>query len=251
MMDNNEPTQKMGEMETLGRKCRTDKITHHGYHRFYPLFIDFLKDTEGAGMLEIGLEEGCSLSMWSEYFPNVHIYGVDIGASTKIHRQDDRHTIFQCDQSDESEVRWLVDHIDRPILFINDDASHVPEHQVLTFNHLFRDVLREDGVYIIEDIETSYWTRNAIYNYPTRYGFLHKNSIIERCKILFDYINREFLNEESRIAVENACTDAGFDLETLKLVQSMTICQNCIIFKKIGQGDQHYMDRSYRFRDNL
>ena len=47
-----------------------------------------------------------------------------------------------------------------------------------TFNKLFP-ILEENGVYIIEDIETSYWTKNGLYGYNTNYGYKHPNSIVE------------------------------------------------------------------------
>ena len=48
-----------------------------------------------------------------------------------------------------------------------------------TFDLLFRQVLLPGGTYIIEDIETSYWSRNGLYGYTTRYGYHHENSCIE------------------------------------------------------------------------
>ena len=87
-------TTSRGEMATIGRRCRTDKVTHHGYHRFYPRFLEHMRSVEvsgGGAMLEIGIDRTFSLSMWLEYFSHAHIYGLDIG----VEDSGDRHTIFK------------------------------------------------------------------------------------------------------------------------------------------------------------
>ena len=42
---------------------------------------------------------------------------------------------------------------------ILDDGSHVPEHQILTINKLWKLVKPFPGIYIIEDLQTSYWKK--------------------------------------------------------------------------------------------
>jgi hypothetical protein len=39
---------------------------------------------------------------------------------------------------------------------IVDDGSHVNEHIIKTFNHLFP-LLKKGGIYVIEDLQCSYW----------------------------------------------------------------------------------------------
>ena len=85
-----------GDMAKIGYKAGTDKITHHGYHRFYPRFIEHLRSREKSGgraMLEIGIQKSLSLSMWLNYFPYAYIYGIDIG----VEDSGDRYTIFKAD----------------------------------------------------------------------------------------------------------------------------------------------------------
>ena len=43
----------------------------------------------------------------------------------------------------------------KKVELIVDDGSHVPEHQILSFNFLFKNLLSPGSTYIIEDIETS------------------------------------------------------------------------------------------------
>lgn len=154
-----------GEFAVLGRKHGTDKVTHHGYHRFYPRYIDHYRSLAGCAMLEIGVDQSHSLHMWLEYFPRAFIYGVDISVS----KAGERYRIFKADQSRLSEMRSIVEKdLKHPLFLILDDGSHIPEHQVLCFDYLFREALMPGGCYIVEDIETSYWSRGGLYGYTTR-----------------------------------------------------------------------------------
>ena len=65
--------------------------------------------------------------------------------------------------------------------------------QVSTFDYLFCHLLLPGGTYIIEDVETSYWTQNGLYGYTTRYGYHHERSCVEVFKDLLDDVNGEYL----------------------------------------------------------
>ena len=174
-------------------------------------------------MLEVGLLGGASLKMWSELFPNMHIYGVDLKAGVS----SDRHTIIQADQSSQSDLDRVVRSINHPLYFINDDGSHIPEHQLLTFNTMFPK-LEVGGVYIIEDIETSYWVRHQIYGYPTRYGVGHPKSIVEIFKMALDGVNYEFSNVR-RGPVKHQ-----------EYIKGISFYRNCIIITKKSPNDRPY-----------
>lgn len=216
-------------MEIIGKKYNSDKITHHKYHEIYPLFINKFYNTEG-GMIEIGVEKFASIKMWIDLFKNMHIYGFDIN----INNYDEKYNIFKGDQSKESDLNNFIGIINKPIYFINDDGSHIPEHQVLTFNKLFP-ILEDGGIYIIEDIETSYWTKNGLYGYNTNYGYKHPNSIVEIFKNIIDCVNNEFILQNIETPLQH--------LDNIKMI---TFAYNCIIIEK-GKRDK----RMYRFIDNL
>lgn len=238
------PTSNQGELGTIGRSTGTDKVTHHGYHRFYPRFLEAYRSLDGEyGMLEIGIEENKSLMMWKTYFPNLFIYGVDIG----VESAGERFRIFKCDQSDKEAVSNIVkNEIHHHICYINDDGSHIPEHQILCFDYLFDNLLIPGGTYIIEDIETSYWRRGGLYGYRTRYGLGHYQSIIEIFKHLLDSINNEFLSPEDRHKV-NERLHGHISETTRLLISSITFAQNCIIIVKKTAEEKHFDSRNYRF----
>lgn len=182
--------------------------------------------------------------------------------------------MFQCDQSDRRQLEAVAAAIDRPVFAVVDDGSHVPQHQVATFDYLFSRLLAPGGTYIIEDIETSYWTRNGLYGYPTRYGYHHEQSCVEVFKDLLDDVNAEFLSPEARRAQERR---VGRDLSpaTRAAVGTVTFGQNCIVVTKktsevgaVGRDPAHYSrlitfpscavqeareynDRRYRYENNL
>lgn len=106
-------------------------------------------------MIEIGMDEYKSLHMWLNYFPKAFIYGMDIGKSSK----GERYLVYKADQNDISELikfKEIIEATKRRILFICDDGSHLPIHIFNTFNYMFKNILKDGGIYIIEDIETSY-----------------------------------------------------------------------------------------------
>jgi hypothetical protein len=219
----------MNLLEKYGNEFKTDKITHHKYHEIFPMFIEQFTEKNGS-IIEIGLEREASLKMWLHYFKNMHIYGLDI----KLEKTGERFTIFKGDQSSENDLDNFTKIIKKPVYFINDDGSHIPEHQLLTFNKLFP-ILEENGVYIIEDIETSYWTKNGLYGYKTNYGYKHPKSIVELFKNVIDCVNNEFMLKTIATPIKH-----------LDMIKSITFAYNCIIIVK-----HKSIKRNYRFKNNL
>jgi len=226
MFNNNENL-----MYKYGKLYNTDKVTHHKYHEIYEFYIKKFYNMEGS-LLEIGISDGSSLKMWLDLFPKAYIYGMDIS----LGYNGDRYKTIIGDQSninDLNKVKNTILNENSNLFLIVDDGSHIPEHQLLTFNTLFP-LLCEEGIYIIEDIETSYWTKNGIYDYETRYGYKHPNSIIEIFKDVIDSINSEFAgNRNNRVLHHN-------------IIDSIIFSQNCIIIKKKKREE-----RVYRFNYNL
>ncbi len=220
-------------MYEVGKKYKSDKITHHKYHEIYNFYLKNLYDKEGS-VLEIGVQHGTSIQIWLELFPNAFIYGIDIDKCY----EGDRHKIFQCDQSKVEQLTNVKNNIEKDkFLFICDDGSHVPEHQLLTFNILFP-LLCEGGIYIIEDIETSYWKSSSIYGYNINYGHKHPKSIIEIFKNIIDEsINIEFLGMDKR---------NNKRVQHLDSIGSITFSQNCIIITK-----KHMIRKPYRFSNRI
>ena len=228
-----------------GIKYKTDKITHHGYQRFYDYFLIPIKNNK-MNILEIGVDNLRSLKMWLDFFKNANIYGIDIN---KKDYEYNRGCIFQGDQSKKKDLQKIVKKIGK-CRFIIDDGSHVPEHQLLSFNYLFKECLEFGGIYIIEDVETSYWKNATLYNYPINAGFLNDDiNIVQIFKNITDIVNREFLTKENKVFLKKY---NKIDFDNLKYISMITFGGNCIIIKKMTEKEYSiYGNRKYRFINKL
>jgi hypothetical protein len=226
-------------------KYKTDKVTHHGYHRFYDYFLLPIKKYK-MNVLEIGVDDLRSLKTWLDFFPNANIYGMDINKKDYTYT---RGSIFQGDQSKKKDLQKVVKKIGK-CKFIIDDGSHVPEHQLLTFNYLFSECLEFGGIYIIEDIETSYWRNAKLYDYDIKSGYLNNDSnIVQIFKNILDIVNREFLTEENKKLLKKF---GKIDYDNLKYISMITFGGNCIIIKKMTEKEyETYGTRKYRFMNSL
>lgn len=248
-------TSKEGDFYKFGIESKTDKVTHHYYYRFYPLFIEKYRkiiknNTEVKyAMIEIGIDHYRSIKLWEKYFPDSYIYGLDIGFTGK----DKNYEIFKCDQSDIIQLTNVSDKIikqNKIIFLIIDDGSHHPDHQIMTFNLFFDKLLGYGGCYIIEDIETSYWSKNNIYGYETKFGYKNKNSAIEVTKNIIDDINSEFLSEENKISHTNNF-NSKISPNVRSLISSIFFGQNNIVITKKNLEELDINKREYRFGENL
>lgn len=183
----------------------TDKVYTHGYDNIYPTFLENLRDLE-FNMLEIGVNEGDSINFWGEYFPLSNIYGIDINSEWS----NDRCITYRFDQSNPSDLKKIVEKVPS-CKFIIDDGSHIPYHQLITFNELFDNLLEDGGVYIIEDIECNYWgSKEKIYGYEIG----HYN-ILDYFRKLVDKINSKLSLDKNEMNIS-----------------TITFGYNCIIITK-------------------
>lgn len=147
-------------LRTLAWLNGTDKGEDgHGYVRHYETYFAPLR-LRRLNILEIGIggysdpeAGGGSLRMWRTYFPRSMVFGIDIHEKS-IH-DERRIKTFRGSQVDEHFLRRVLDEIGRVDIII-DDGSHINEHVIRTFELLFPH-LSDEGMYVIEDTQTSYW----------------------------------------------------------------------------------------------
>ena len=89
--------------------------------------------------------------MWGKYFPQAEVYGIDIDPACKQYQGENR-TVWIRDLSLDTTLQEIAEL--HPTIIV-DDASHYWSHQILALFRLFP-ALTAGGVYIVEDIETSF-----------------------------------------------------------------------------------------------
>jgi hypothetical protein len=216
---------------------KSDKVALHNYELMYGVFLAPFMLASSVRLLEVGVFEGHSLQLWSNLFPGIsHVYGVGTDSLGPSHSNNslekkqysDKITIYAGDQSNRTFLRHIVKDMGRESIdIIIDDGSHIPWHQILTFEILFQHLLAPGGIYIIEDIETSYYDHpNArTYGLPVRDGGVgnKKGSVVEKFKTLVDVLNRRYL-------LTPRFTMFGRDID--HMISSVSFGRNCIIIRK-------------------
>jgi hypothetical protein len=152
-----------GESADLGElaaECGTDKWSAlHRYPEHYDRHFGPLRGRRltlleigvgGFGAADLGAE---SLRMWKHYFPRAILYGLDIEDKTRF--AEGRIVTVRADQTDPVSLAALADEVG-PFDIVIDDGSHVSADVLASFRTLF-DHVRPNGLYVIEDLQTSYW----------------------------------------------------------------------------------------------
>ena len=225
-------------MYRSGIEYKTDKLTHHGYDRYYDMFL-YQYVNKNTTLFEIGIDASRSLKMWNKMFNNGKIYGMDIGVGF-VH---DKGEIFKGDQSNSHDLDKIINSITKADIII-DDGSHVPEHQLFSFNYLFEKLLVFGGLYIIEDIETNYWENGKLYNYDINAGYNANNNVVKIFRDIVDIVNREFLLAKYKLEINKL----QINIDCLNFISSITFGANCIIIKKMTLNEyKRYALREYRF----
>lgn len=128
----------------------TDKNSYHSYiENFYEKEFEPYKESK-IDLLEIGIETGGSLKLWKEYFLNSKsVVGVDI-SDEKI---DQRYknidgVIMHFGDAYDGKFSKKLKQFD----IIIDDGPHTLESQLKSIE-LYLPKLKDDGLFIIEDIQ--------------------------------------------------------------------------------------------------
>lgn len=218
-------------------EANSDKIPRHGYHEAYGPFLLHYLCTPNIRLLEIGVSNGNSLKLWQNLFPGHQlIAGVVYGTAGSVKvdgfksQLSDRTVLYYGDQSDAIFLKQLEQDLKgQKFDVIVDDGSHVPWHQLFTLERIFGTLLKEGGIYIIEDIETSYWDRKdklpsiyGMYNIPGA-GVGTRGSVVQKLKEIPEVLNRRFFNKPS-FSILKSQVDHD--------IASISFSRNCVILVK-------------------
>ena len=139
---------------------------------------------EPLRILEIGLWHGASLKLWKKYFehPKTIIVGIDVLAEClKFDSPAEGVHIRIGSQADPAFLKRLVQEFG-PFDLIMDDGSHHSSHIITSFNHLYADGLKDNGIYFVEDLHANYW-------HPWRDS---KKSFLDVCKEMLEDMNAHY-----------------------------------------------------------
>jgi hypothetical protein len=140
-------------LDAHGIRRKTDKAsTGHNYLVHYEYFLGLPRDAEFT-FLEIGVFRGASALMWSDWFENAQIVGLDLKVP-KLKVNPPNLRLFTGDITSPKTLAVLKKKIQAPLVIL-DDASHKWDDQILGLQTLWP-WLRSGGRYIVEDIHTSY-----------------------------------------------------------------------------------------------
>lgn len=185
-------------------------------------------------LLEIGVGGyrhalgGRSLLAWKAFFPFGRIVACDLLDKREL--SSFRTKVYQVDQSSTEALSRLQD-AEAPFDIIIDDGSHLNSHQIFTFETLL-DSLAEGGLYIVEDVQTSFWPGEVI---GTEWGGRHIDDPLfsETCVGYFLEMSK-YLNHAEFIP--GARVDAK-KLGLAKKIRRISFEHNLIIIMK-GTNDE-------------
>jgi hypothetical protein len=131
-------------------------------------------------VVEFGVLHGGSLQMWKHYFgPRARVIGVDVNPECKK-LEEEQVEIVIGDQADRSFLQSLGQSTG-PIDVVLDDGGHQMVQQLATFEEMFPFV-KAGGVYLTEDLLTSYWAEFGG-------GYRKPGTFIEFAKTLIDQLH--------------------------------------------------------------
>jgi hypothetical protein len=182
------------KLTNIHLEFETDKGTAHSYLEYYDELFSDLR-LKHMNVLEIGVLFGGSLKMWSTYFINSKIYGIDNFSQETGEKYYNYKPVcyddvsndlksygkiklfnFNCESVDD--INNNIDNLKFNIII--DDASHELEQQCKNLIN-FSKYLTDDGVYICEDIQSN---TDAIYlKKLANKLFVNKKSVIKEFNV--------------------------------------------------------------------
>ena len=216
----------MNELEQYFEK--NDKRLINKYQHYFDVYDRHFSKYKGQEItiVEVGVFQGGSLQMWRSYFgPKAKIWGIDIDPRCKLLEEQNTNIIIGS-QEDETFLESIYD-ITGPIDILIDDGGHTQKQQIKTFKILF-DKIKNDGVYLCEDVHTSYWLSYGG-------GSNRMGTFIQFTKKLIDKLNA-FHSEENSLQVDSFTKSA----KSIHYYDSIVVIEKGIIIKPTSKMTGHY-----------
>jgi predicted O-methyltransferase YrrM len=164
-------------------------------------------------VLEFGVFHGGSLQMWKKYFGRkARIIGVDINPECAKLTERQIEVVIG-NQEDRDFLRDLRERIG-PIDVVIEDGGHKMTQQINTFEEIWPGV-RDGGVFLIEDLHTSYWQSYGG-------GYKRAGTFVEYAKDLVDQVNAWHSHDEQVLSVD----------DYTRSIRGMHVYDSIIVFDK-------------------
>lgn len=162
------------------------KMVHY-FYIYDQLFSAYRKKNKPLTIMEIGVDKGGSIEMWKKYFPEgSKIHGIDINPECKEINFTENIYFHLGSASDRNFMEKTFKDIEFDIIL--DDGSHICSDVIATFEIMFPK-LKNGGLYVVEDLHTSYW--------PHYGGGRKKGTSIEYFKSFVETLNADHIRPSS------------------------------------------------------
>lgn len=189
--------------------------------------------TRPVNFLEIGIQNGGSLEIWSQYFLNARrLVGCDINPMCdKLSYEDSRVKVVVGDINTDR-CEQLILELATAFDLIVDDGSHRSSDIIRAFARYFPH-LRDGGKFIVEDMHCSYWRE-------FEGGLFDPDSSMAFFKLLADIINRQHWGVGKTVndllAKIEKRYDVRFEEKILSHIKSVTFLNSmCVIAKDMPE----------------
>lgn len=170
-------------------------MNYTNFEEFMSMVLFKEYEFSNVRLLEIGL----NMRNWNNVFNKIdHIYGIGYNNKQTHYMElvDDQTTLFMGKRSDILFLENFIYDSGGNFDIILDDGSHVPSHIQTCFEMLWKHV-KQGGVYIIEDVKTSYWNKSASIH---GYSLNKEGSIVEYFKSKVYEVNNECTSDVAMIS---------------------------------------------------
>jgi hypothetical protein len=154
-----EPSAEYLYLDSLALATDPNRTSGKGsnWHNYTEVYAKYLAPlcSKPIKFLEIGIFEGNGVKLWEAYFPYAELHFIDITFS-RVKYFSPRSFYHLADQADANQLRAVINNIGGGFDVIIDDGGHTMQQQIVSFKTLFPYV-KSGGLYIIEDLHTSYW----------------------------------------------------------------------------------------------
>lgn len=157
-------------LEEIVDNLRTDKNTIHSYLPLYQRLL-FSKKETAKNILEVGIQSGGSIKLWSDFFTNANIYGIDIMHHDDIWegiKNKNNIILYTCANA-YNEDFFTETFLNRNIKcdFMLDDGPHTL-YSMKQFIKLYSQIMTDDGILVIEDVKSLDWIDILVNETPSR-----------------------------------------------------------------------------------